>query len=361
MKSPRLSDEYFIDETLKLARRAQSWTNPNPMVGAVIVKNGKIIARGYHKRVGSHHAEVEALKAAKESVRGATLYVNLEPCSHYGRTPPCVDAVIKAGFKRVVCSTLDPNKKVRGRGIAKLKKAGIAVSVGVREKEARVLNEAFLTFHEKRRPFIALKFAASLDGKMATSTGDSKWITNEKARRFARALRSEYQAILVGINTVIHDDPNLGARQSGKKDPIRIILDSKLDIPLNAQVLRDTNVIIATTEHAQAGKKKLLAKRGITILTFKGKQVPIPKLISALREREIISVFVEGGGKVLGSFVDAKIADKLYAFYAPILVGGEKAVTIQGDGIQKMRDAITFKNFSIKHFEDNFLVIGSLS
>jgi len=361
MRSFSKNDEYFLDETLRLAKKAIGWTNPNPMVGAVLVKRDKIIGRGYHKRAGLSHAEIEALRTAKTSVRGATLYVNMEPCTHYGRTPPCVDAIIQAGIKRVVCSILDPNSKVHGRGIAKLKQAGISVSVGLREKESRALNEAFFTFHKKKRPFIAIKFAASLDGKMATHTGDSKWITNEKARLFARGLRGEYQAILVGINTVLRDNPHLGVRRPDKKDPIRIILDSNLDIPLNSQIFRDNNVLIATTTYASKNKKKLLTKMGIPILAFKSKNIKLKELLSTLRKREIISILIEGGGKILGSFVDAKIIDKVYAFYAPILVGGEKAVTIKGKGVKKIKDALHLKDVSLKHFQDNFLVIGLLS
>ena len=359
MRDTKISDKYFIDETLKLAKRAVGWTNPNPMVGAVIVKKGKIIAKGYHRKVGFPHAEIEAFNAAKENVKGATLYVNLEPCAHHGRTPPCVDAIIGAKIKRVVCSTLDPSPRVHGYGVVKLKRAGIIVYVGIREKESRELNESFFTFYQKHRPFVALKFAASLDGKMATRTGDSKWITNTNARLFARELRGEYQAILVGINTAINDNPNLGARSSKKKDPIRIILDSKLRIPLNSQVLRDSNVIIATTTHAPKNRKKLLEKRGIIVVSFKSKNIPLKKLLSFLKKKGIISILVEGGGKVLGSFIDEKIFDKVYAFYAPILVGGKKAVSIEGKGVSKIKNALHFKKVSFKRFEDNFLLIGS--
>lgn len=359
MHTSSISDEYFIDETLKLAKRAMGWTNPNPLVGAVIVKDGQIIARGYHRRVGLPHAEIEALTAAKTSVKGATLYVNLEPCTHYGRTPPCVDTIIQAGIKRVVCSTRDPNQKVHGRGIAKLEQAGITVSAGLKGKESRALNEAFFTFHEKHRPFVAIKFATSLDGKIATKTGDSKWITNEKARLFSRKLRSEYQAILVGINTILCDNPHLGVRRSGKKDPVRVILDSNLRIPLNSRVLRDNDVLIATTSHASKDKKELLTRRGIPILTFESKNIPVKEFLLSLRSREIISVLVEGGGKVLGNFFDKKIVDKVYAFYAPILIGGEKAVTAGGKGINKINNALRLKRISIKRFQDNFCVIGS--
>lgn len=359
MKAARTQHEMFMDEALKLGAKGLGWTNPNPMVGAVIVKNGKIIGRGYHKRAGGPHAEIGALAAARAGTSGATLYVTLEPCSHFGKTPPCVDAIIKAGIKRVVCSSVDPNPLVQGRGIAALKKAGISVSVGVREQEARLLNEAFFLFHEKKRPFVALKFAMSLDGKLASRTGDSQWITGEKARAFARDLRGSYQGILVGVNTVIRDNPHLGARRKGMKDPLRIILDSRLRVPMNARVLRDSNVLIATTSHAPSAKIRNLEKRGMRVLAFRGARVPIAALLAELRKRDIISVFVEGGGEVLGSFIDANIADTAYAFCAPLLVGGAGARSIGGKGVQKIARALRFKTLSVKIFGDDVLIIAS--
>lgn len=359
MRDTRTQDERFMDEALKLAAKGTGWTNPNPMVGAVIVKNGKIIGRGYHRQAGSAHAEIEALASAGGNARGATLYVNLEPCAHFGKTPPCVEAIINAGIKRVVCSGIDPNPQVQGRGVARLKQFRISVSVGVRRAEARSLNEAFFIFHEKNRPFVALKCAMSLDGKLATRTGDSKWITSEKARAFARGLRGTYQAIIVGVNTVIEDNPHLGARTKGRKDPVRVIVDSRLRIPHNARVLRDTNVIIATTSSAPSIKIRNLENRGIRVLTFKGAHVSILKLLAELREMEIISVFVEGGGEILGSFIDAKMADKAYIFCAPILVGGVGAHSIGGTGVQKIARALRFKEMSVKSLGSDILITAS--
>lgn len=327
-------DEFFIKQTLKLAKGGLSWTNPNPMVGAVIVKGGKILSQGYHKAFGFPHAEIEALRKCQDNPKDATLYVNLEPCTHFGKTPPCVDAIIRSGIKRVVCSSYDPSPKVHRQGIAMLQKAGLATSIGLLESEARALNEAFFTFHEKKRPFIAIKFAASLDGKIATGTGDSKWITNEKARKYARSLRGKYQAVLVGINTVIKDNPHLGVRIKGKKDPFRIILGSKQQIPKDSQVLRDQNVLILNATNIQ-------------------------DLLSTLQKKEIISVLVEGGGKVLGSFVDAGVIDKVYAFHAPIIVGGKKAIgAVGGQGVQTISQAIHLKNLSYRRFDDNLLTTG---
>lgn len=364
------TDIFFLKETLRLAKRAMGNTFPNPLVGAVIVKNRRIIARGYHKKAGLSHAEIETLKKVFATTRGATLYVNLEPCAHFGRTPPCSDAIIAAGITRIVCATPDPNPINTGKGIAKLQKAGVTVEVGFLEKEARRLNEAFFTFHEKKRPFIALKFAASLDGKIATRTGDSKWITDEKARAFARVLRGQYQAVLVGINTVLADNPHLGVQTNGYKDPLRIIIDPTLRIRLDSLVLRDKNILIATTSRAEEKKRKQLHNAGFTVILVSEERarpesdsglarMTLTELLEELRKREIISILVEGGGKTLGSFVDAKLVDKVYAFHAPMLIGGKDAVSaIEGEGISAIRNAIKLQNITFRRFGDNMVTIG---
>lgn len=352
-------DKIFIKQTLNLARKGMGWTNPNPMVGVVLVKNGQVIGKGYHKKAGLDHAEIEALKTSYKNPQGSTLYINLEPCSHYGKTPPCTEAIIKAKITRVVCATLDPNVEVNGKGIAELRKAGIDVSIGILEDEAKLLNEVFFTLHIKKRPFIALKFASSLDGKTATKTGNSKWITNEKARQLARNLRGQYQAVLVGVNTIIQDNPHLGVRIKGKKDPLRIVIDPNLRIPLNCQVLRDSNVLLVTTSQAADKKISLLKKKGVGVLKFSDKQIPLTKLLAYLIEKEITSILVEGGGKTLGHFVDEKLFDKVYAFYAPIIIGGNDAkTTIAGEGVYKIEDAVHLKNISFRRFGDNFLLTG---
>jgi len=353
------NDAFFLKQTFQLAKKGLSWTNPNPMVGALIVKKGKVIARGYHKRVGLPHAEIEALSSAKQCLKGSTLYINLEPCSHSGRTPACAPAIIQAGISRVVCSTLDPNPKVSGQGIKLLKKAGLEVSVGLLEKEARFLNEAFFTFHQKKRPFIAIKFAASLDGKIATKTGQSKWITNEMAREYARKLRASYQAVLVGINTILKDNPNLGLREKNKKEPLRLILDPKLKIPLNSQVLRDNNVLLITTSFADQEKLKAIKKRKIPFISYKRETISLATLLESLKKRQIISILVEGGGETIGHFIDKGLVDKIYAFYSPIIIGGKEAVkAVSGQGIKNLKSAIHLTNLSFKHFGDNFLLIG---
>ncbi len=353
-------EEKYMTQALQLAKKGVGWTFPNPMVGAVLVKNSKVIGAGYHKKVGHAHAEIEAFNAATEDPKGATMYVTLEPCCYFGRTPPCADEIIKRGVTKVVCATRDPNPKVHGEGIKKLREAGIHVSVGLLSEQAKKLNEGFFTYHQKKRPFIAIKFAASLDGKIATKTGDSKWITNEKTRSFARNLRSEYHAILVGINTVLHDNPNLGARQKGRKDPVRIILDSTLKIPLNSDVLRDENVMVISTKNFDKKKLEVLQKKGIEVFVLPKVKILIPDVLNVLQEKEIVSVFVEGGAEVLGSFVDARVIDRVYAFYAPLVIGGRDAISaVKGEGVNEVAQAIRLKDVEYKMFDDNFLLIGS--
>ena len=355
-------DDQFLRQTLILARKGLGRTLPNPMVGAIIVKHRKIIGKGYHHQFGKAHAEIEALRNIKDSAKDATLYVNLEPCSHQGKTPPCVEAIILSGISRVVCSTLDPNPSVCGNGVALLRQAGINVSVGAMTDEAKLLNEAFFQFHEQHRPYIAIKFAASLDGKIATYSHDSKWITNEKARLYARSLRSKFQAVLVGVNTVNYDNPNLGIRIHGKSDPLRIVLDNTLRIASSSQILRDNNVLIITSRRASKSKLNDFNSRGIPIYICKNNIIRLPEVMEELSRREIISVLVEGGGSVLGSFIDARLADKVYAFYGPIIIGGTAAISaVAGLGTNKVSNALQLNNLSIKRFDDTFMISANVS
>ncbi|OGY46717.1 MAG: riboflavin biosynthesis protein RibD [Candidatus Buchananbacteria bacterium RIFCSPHIGHO2_01_FULL_44_11] len=351
-------DIHFLKIALALAKKGLNWTWPNPLVGALIVKNGKVIGQGYHHKFGGLHAEVNALRSAKSSVKGATLYVTLEPCSHWGKTPPCVEAIINAGISRVVCCTKDSNPQVSGHGLQLLKKAGIAVMVGLLESEARLLNEAFFTFHERKRPFVALKFAASLDGKIATTTGDSQWITNAAARGYARSLRANYQAILVGANTVLADNPHLGLRQKKFSDPLRVILDGQLKTSPQAKVYRDSNVIVATT--ASNPKKIVKFKQpGIETLVFPGQQVPLKRLLVVLAKRGVISILVEGGSQTLGAFLDERLVDKVYAFQAPILIGGKDSLSaFGGRGVKAIKQALKLERVNFKKFGDNTLTVG---
>jgi diaminohydroxyphosphoribosylaminopyrimidine deaminase / 5-amino-6-(5-phosphoribosylamino)uracil reductase len=352
-----LSDEYYLRQTLRLARKGLGRTYPNPMVGAIIVKQDKILSSGYHHQAGKAHAEVDALNKLKASAVGATLYVNLEPCAHHGKTPPCTEAIIKAGVSRVVCCSLDPNPLVSGRGLEVLRQAGIIVKSGALKSKAEQLNEAYFCFQIRQRPFIAIKFASSLDGKIATKVGDSKWITGEKARAFARRLRGQYQAILVGANTVVQDDPNLGLRPPGRSDPLRIILDSTLRVPLKSQVFRDSNVLVATTTRASKIRLEAYKNRGIDLFICPDKQILLPALLSELHRRNIVSVFIEGGGKVLGSFVDSRLVDKVYAFYGPVIIGGQESLSaVGGHGAKKISEALHLSRLSCRQLDDTFLV-----
>lgn len=356
-----MNDEVYMLRALTLANRARGKTWPNPLVGAVVVKNGKVIAEGFHHAAGEKHAEVDALsKLAREDTSGATLYVTLEPCSHYGKTPPCVEAIVKAGIVRVVCAMLDLNPIVNGKGFAYLKQHGIDVSVGVLSIDAQLLNKEYVTFHTKGRPYVTLKFATSLDGKLASKTNDSKWITNERARSYARKLRSQHQAILVGTNTVAIDNPNLGSRSS-MVDPVRIIIDTNLRLNRDADVFRDSNILIVTTEQAPRANVQYYENQGVPLIMQSGERINISELLATLYERSIVSLFVEGGGSLIGSFIDARLVDQVYAFLAPVLVGGSQAITIGGSGFETIAQSLKLSKVTIKRFEDNCLIQGSVA
>ena len=332
----------FMERTLTLARRARP--SPNPRVGAVLVKGGKVVGEGFHEYAGGPHAEIVALKKAGEKARGATLYLNLEPCSHYGRTPPCTQALIAAGVKRVVAAMKDPNPRVNGNGAKKLEAACISVEFGLMEKEARELNEKWIHYIIRKMPFVTLKAGMSFDGKIAAADGKSKWITSEEARTRARRMRSEYDAILVGAGTVLADDPRLTALGGG--DPVRVILDSGLSVPLGAKVFADDNVIIATTAKGGKAKKAVLKRKGVRIWVFGGgSRVNLRALLKKLAENGITSVLVEGGSEVAGSFVSQRLVDKFMFFVAPKILGGKKAKgVVGGEGFSLARaPALEFK------------------
>lgn len=350
-------------KALRLAKRGRGWTNPHPMVGAVIVKNGKIAGFGYHRKFGMDHAEADALKRAVGDLMGATMYVTVEPCHlPYDLAGPrisCVEIIKNAGIKKVHIAMLDSNPEVSGYGRIRLEKVGVRTTFGLVQKEASTLNEAYHHFMTTGRPFVVVTYSASLDGKIATSTGDSKWITGEKARSFARDLRGVYQAVLVGINTVLKDDPHLGVRKKSKKDPVRIILDSKLKIPLHSKVLRDENVIIATTNHADSKKQKELEGMGIKVIRFEGPRVPLKRLMQEAAKIPIISILVEGGGEVISSFLDTRLVDKFYIFQAPIIIGGKSSISaVSGVGVKRVQNAQRLKDVKFKRLADDFLITG---
>ncbi len=345
----------FMKFALALAKKGTP--SPNPYVGAIIVKNGEIISKGYHKKAGMQHAEIEALKNLKnpKDARGAEMFITLEPCNHYGKTPPCTKAIIEAGIRKIIFAMKDPNPNVRGSGEEKLKKYGIHVEKGMCEAEAKKLNEVFIKYSITKLPFIVLKSAMSMDGKIATRTGDSKWITCEKSRKYVHKLRSKYDAILVGINTILKDNPLLTVGIKNKKDPIKIVLDDTLKIPLNAKVV-DSNLIIATSENYNIQQKIKLAQKGVKIIVCGKKEVNLKVLLKKLGKINITSILVEGGSEVQGSFFDEKLVDKVVLFYAPKIIGGRKAkIAIGGKGIKNIPSAIKLINGNMKKLGDDFV------
>jgi len=332
---------------LRLAEKAAGRTSPNPMVGAVVVKNGRVIARGWHKKAGEAHAEAIALAKAGRDAKGATLFVTLEPCSHsHKRTPPCSPLVIQSGVKRVVIAMIDPNPKVSGGGIKAIRKAGIEVVTGVLEAEARLLNESFIKHVTKKVPLVTLKIAQTLDGRIATSKGESKWITGNKAREEGHKLRDRNDAILVGINTVLQDDPSLTTRIPNGRDPIRIIVDSRLRIPLNAKVLTQRSTakaVVAALASAPQTKVNCLRATGVEVLFVKSKggRVDLRDLMKELGKQDIMSVLVEGGAEINASALKSGIVDKIVMFIAPTFMTGRDALcAIGGSSPVKLDHAI---------------------
>ena len=352
-----------MKRALRLAEKGRGRTSPNPMVGAVIVKNGKLVGEGYHVRAGTDHAEIVALKQAGEQARGATLYLNLEPCTHYGRTPPCAPAVIEAKVKRAVIGMEDPNPSVRGRGLESLKRAGLNVEVGILEKECRRLNEAFCKYIMKKEPFVILKVASTLDGKIATREGDSKWISGETSRHFVHRMRDQVEGVVVGIGTVLKDDPQLTARIKKGRDPYRIILDSQLRIPEEAKVIGNSpwKTIVATTELGGRDKIERLEKKGVRVLTIPSKRgrVDLRICLSKLGEMEMMSLLVEGGSQVNGSFLDEGLIDKILFFLSPKLIGDREALGIfGGSGKATLKEAIPLNELKVRRMGEDILIEG---
>jgi diaminohydroxyphosphoribosylaminopyrimidine deaminase/5-amino-6-(5-phosphoribosylamino)uracil reductase len=360
-------DEQYMRIALRLAAKARGRTSPNPMVGAVVVKNGKVIASGYHRKAGEPHAEAIALRKAGKFAKGAMLYVTLEPCSHMDkRTPPCTPLVMQSGVKRVVIAMIDPNPRVSGGGIKALRKAGIEVVAGVLEEEARRLNEAFIKHITTGLPFVTLKLAQTLDGKIATSSGESKWITGEKAREEGHKLRDSNDAILVGINTVLRDDPSLTARIPGGRDPVRVIVDSHLRIPLNAKVLArksSAKTIVATLSDARKSKIKKLQDTGAEVLAVKSShgRVDLRDLMKKLGKQDIMSVVIEGGAEINAAALKAGLVDKVVMFLAPLLMTGTNSLcSIGGSSPAKLSQALKLRNMSAKFIGKDLMVEGYL-
>lgn len=361
-----MNEEEYMRLAIRLAKKARGRTSPNPLVGAVVVKNGEIVGKGFHKKAGEPHAEINALNDAGKKAAGGELYVNLEPCNHYGRTPPCTKRIVDSGIKKVYVGMEDPNKNVAGGGIQCLKDNGIYVKQGILKDECQNLNEAYIKYITEKKPFVILKSAASLDGKIATRVGDTKWITNEKSRAILHRLRDEVDGILVGIGTVMADDPELTTRLKDRKgkDPVRIIVDSKLRILPGAKVLNsesEAETIIATTELAPKEKIKKIEALGARVLVVgsKDSRVDLGELVYELGKLEITSLLIEGGAEINGSSLDSGIIDKVLFFYAPKIIGGTGALNmIGGEGIEKLSDAVNLRDIKVRRLGDDILVEG---
>ncbi len=360
-------DEFYLARCLQLALKGRGYVSPNPMVGCVIVKDNKIIGEGYHARYGEEHAEANAIKNATESVEDATLYVNLEPCVHYGKTPPCVDLIIESKIKRVVIGTIDPNPLVNGKGIEKLRQAGIEVKVGVLENESKKLNEAFFKYITQKIPFVALKIAQTIDAKIADIEGNSKWITSEQSLHYVHQLRNEYDAVLIGSRTAKLDNPNLTVRLVEGRNPFRVILDSALGLPLELKVFSDEftdKTIVFTSASSFKNKKEKIEKLnslGIKVIPVKSRRrkLDLKEVLEKLAESGIASVLVEGGGKIFTEFIKQKLVDKVYIFIAPKILG-RGIPSISNIGIKSIDDILTLKEISIQTFGDDVLITGYL-
>lgn len=357
-------DEKYMRLAMQLAGNAIGRTSPNPLVGAVIVKDNRVVGCGWHRKAGTPHAEVHALNQAGELAQGADVYVTLEPCAHYGKTPPCAKALVEAKVKNVYGGLLDVNPKVAGKGFKILEDAGIHVEYGFLQDELRKQNEVFFKWIEHKKPFIVLKAAMTLDGKIATAIGQSKWITNETSRAYGYKLRDIYDGIMVGINTVIEDNPMLTARVDGGKNPIRIVVDSSLKIDINANVVQDKSAktIVATTDKADKDKILKLQAQDVDVIVVdkdEKDKVDIEKLLDILGQQNICSILVEGGATLSGSFVARKLVDKVYFFIAPKIVGGKEAKTpVAGTGILNLQEALALKDIQIEKLEEDILIIG---
>jgi diaminohydroxyphosphoribosylaminopyrimidine deaminase/5-amino-6-(5-phosphoribosylamino)uracil reductase len=357
-------DIHYMQRALDLARKGMGRTNPNPMVGAVIVKNGQIIAEGYHKKAGTPHAEIHALNAAGQDALFSTIYVSLEPCSHHGRTPPCADALVNAGIKRAVIASLDPNPQVSGRGLKILQDAGIETEVGVLEKEALKLNEVFFKYITSKRPFISLKTAVTLDGKIASWNGDSRWISNPASRKYVHNLRNVYDGIMVGIGTVLADDPMLNTRLDidDKRDPLRIIIDGDLELPLESKIVkssREQKTLVFTSRINNHSKAAQLQDAGIEIIELGGnpQKLAVKKALEILGEREVCSILLEGGAELNAYMIEHKLINKVYWFIAPKIIGGRNSPSpIAGQGIELMDNALCLHNVDMQRIQDDILI-----
>jgi diaminohydroxyphosphoribosylaminopyrimidine deaminase/5-amino-6-(5-phosphoribosylamino)uracil reductase len=357
------TQEKYMNLALKLALKAKGKTSPNPLVGALVVKGGRIIGRGYHKKAGLPHAEMLALDEAGNHAKAATLYVTLEPCTHFGRTAPCVDRIIKSGIKEVIVGMIDPNPLNNGKGIQILKRHKIKVQAGVLEDRLRKINEVFIKYITKKMPFVTVKVGQSLDGRIAAKTGDSKWITSDRSRAYAHRLRSDYDAIMVGVNTILRDNPKLDAWFS-KKKLIKVVVDSQLSTPQDANIFSDNSQVIIVTLPISPGQetenRKILAQKA-KILEVKEKagQINLKDMLKKLAQAEIANIMVEGGGTLIGTLFDEGLVDKILFFISPKIIGGKEAISsVMGKGVSRIDKAVKIKDIKLRRFAEDFLIEG---
>ncbi|MDA8077982.1 MAG: bifunctional diaminohydroxyphosphoribosylaminopyrimidine deaminase/5-amino-6-(5-phosphoribosylamino)uracil reductase RibD [Nitrospiraceae bacterium] len=360
-----MTDASLIRRTLSIAGRARGRTSPNPLVGAVLVKNGRIIAEGYHKKAGTPHAEVIAIDRAGGKARGSTLYVSLEPCCHKDkRTPPCTRKIIDAGIRRVVIAMKDPNPKVSGRGVEELEQAGIRVVWGILEQKAMQLNEHYIKHITTGMPFVILKVAMTLDGKIATPEGESRWITGEAARKMVHRLRGSVDAILTAVGTVRADDPSLTCRAAGGRDPLRVVIDPHLETGTSARVFSTPPQTIVVTK-ASAGaevKRRELAERGVRTLAYEGDRVDMSWLMRQLGKMGVTSVMVEGGAALNASCLEGGIVDKVMFFIAPMIIGGRESIpAVGGKNFLRLAEALRLQDAKLKKVGEDFLIEGYLA
>lgn len=348
----------YMQLAIELAQKGEGRVTPNPLVGAVVVKNDRIIGQGYHKKFGEAHAEINAINSVRENLQGAEIYVNLEPCCHYGKTPPCTKKIIESGITKCIIAMKDPNPLVAGKGIEELRNAGIKVVTGVMEKEAIDLNRVFINSIMGSRSYVFLKTAITLDGKIAAKTGDSKWISNEKARRIVQKLRNKYSGILIGSNTVINDNPRLTARIENSVDPYRIVLDPRLEIPISSNIIannKDCKTIIFTSEKNQNSEKaKILTEERVRLIYEDSDEFNLNEILARTKEIGIDSVLVEGGSGVISEFFKKNCIDEGVIFIAPKLLGDECSIPlIKGFDIDKITDGIKLKDVKYQIIDDN--------
>jgi len=358
--------EKYMRMAIGLAKRALGQTSPNPVVGAVIVKNGRIVGKGYHGKAGLPHAEIEALKAAGPMARGAVMFVTMEPCNHLGRTPPCTDAIIRSGVKKVVVAMKDPNPLNNGKGMRKLERSGIKTVLGILQEEARAMNRPFIKMVTKKLPYVTVKLAETLDGKIATRTGDSRWISSAESRRRVHELRGVSDAVMVGANTALKDDPMLLSMRSGRWQPVRVVVDSALRTPIRSRLFATIDrsaVIMAVTSRASAKRVKAARDRGAEVIIIRSKKrmVDLRMLLGKLAARGIASILVEGGAELAASLAEDWLVDRFLFFIAPKIIGGRGAISsIGGRGIGKVSGAFTFSDIRVEKSGPDIMIEASV-